>query len=80
MRIPQSPTRSAISLPPTALRPSRYRFSYGCRSAFAFLIPCPPALAKDRREICTDAQGFDRVALHKQLNADVLFRTGLVNP
>jgi predicted dienelactone hydrolase len=47
---------------------------------FAFLIPCPPALAKDRPEVCTDAPGFDRIAFHKQFNTDVLafFRTHLV--
>jgi predicted dienelactone hydrolase len=47
---------------------------------FAFLIPCPPALANERREVCTDAPGFDRVAFHKHFNADVLvfFRTHLV--
>jgi predicted dienelactone hydrolase len=49
---------------------------------FAFLIPCPPALAKAVPEACTDMPGFDRVAFHKQFNADVLgfFRTYLVNP
>jgi predicted dienelactone hydrolase len=49
---------------------------------FAFLIPCPPALAKAVPEICGDAPGFDRVALHQQFNSDVLgfFRTYLVNP
>jgi predicted dienelactone hydrolase len=47
---------------------------------FAFLIPCPPALANDRPEICTDAPGFDRAAFHKQFNAEVLafFRTHLI--
>jgi predicted dienelactone hydrolase len=46
---------------------------------FAFLL-CPPALTTRRPEICTDAPGFDRVAFHKQLNADVLafFRTHLM--
>jgi predicted dienelactone hydrolase len=42
---------------------------------FAFLSPCPPTLAKDNptlAEICTDAPGFDRLAFHKQFNADVL--------
>jgi predicted dienelactone hydrolase len=42
---------------------------------FAFLSPCSPTLAKDSptlAEICTDAPGFDRVAFHKQFNADVL--------
>ncbi len=48
---------------------------------FAFLI-CAPALAKNRPELCTDAPGFDRVAFHKQLNADVLafFRAHLKVP
>jgi predicted dienelactone hydrolase len=40
---------------------------------------CPPALAK--APVCTDAPGFDRVAFHKQFNADVLafFRAQLVD-
>jgi predicted dienelactone hydrolase len=49
---------------------------------FAFLMPCPPALAAARPEFCTDAPGFDRIAFHKQLNADMLafFRQQLVQP
>ena len=39
---------------------------------FAFLTPCPPAVAKARPELCTDAPGFDRVAFHKELDAEVL--------
>jgi predicted dienelactone hydrolase len=39
---------------------------------FAFLGPCPPALTKAVPEICTDVPGFDRLAFHKQFNADVL--------
>jgi predicted dienelactone hydrolase len=39
---------------------------------FAFLAPCPPALATERPELCTDAPGFDRVAFHKELNAAVV--------
>jgi predicted dienelactone hydrolase len=39
---------------------------------FAFLTLCPPALATERPELCTDAPGFDRVAFHQQLNAAVL--------
>jgi predicted dienelactone hydrolase len=31
---------------------------------FAFLSPCPPALARSVPEICTDAPGFDRAAFH----------------
>jgi predicted dienelactone hydrolase len=48
----------------------------------AFLIPCPPTLAKARPEVCTDAPGFDRVAFHERFNADVLafFRAYFVNP
>jgi predicted dienelactone hydrolase len=47
---------------------------------FAFLTPCPAELAQRRPELCSDAPGFDRVAFHQQLNADVLafFRTNLV--
>ena len=39
---------------------------------FAFLSPCPPALARSVPEICTDAPGFDHAAFHQQFNADVL--------
>jgi predicted dienelactone hydrolase len=44
---------------------------------FAFLL-CGPSI-KAVPEFCTDAPGFDRVAFHKQFNADVLgyFRTQL---
>jgi predicted dienelactone hydrolase len=46
---------------------------------FAFLAPCPPALAEAMPEICTDAPGFDRAAFHEQFNAAVLafFRANL---
>ena len=48
---------------------------------FAFLGPCPPALAKEVPQICADATDFDRVAFHRQFNADVLafLRTHLTN-
>src|SRR5260370_19766113 len=48
---------------------------------FAFLAPCPPALAKEVPQICVDANGFDRVSFHRQFNAEVLvfFRTNLTN-
>jgi predicted dienelactone hydrolase len=39
---------------------------------FAFLIPCPLALAQAVPEIATDPPGFDRVAFHKEFNASVL--------
>ena len=43
------------------------------------LIPCGPEPEKRVRVICTDAPGFDRVAFHKEFNADVLafFRANL---
>jgi hypothetical protein len=42
-------------------------------------VICPPALATKRPEVCADAPGFDRVAFHKEFNADVLafFQTHL---
>jgi predicted dienelactone hydrolase len=39
---------------------------------FAFLGPCPPRLAAAAPQLCLDAAGFDRVAFHRQFNADVL--------
>jgi predicted dienelactone hydrolase len=39
---------------------------------FAFLSPCPQASAKELPELCVDPPGFDRVAFHKQFDADVL--------
>ena len=41
-------------------------------SHFAFLTPCPLIVAQARPELCTDAPGFDRVAFHKELGAEVL--------
>jgi predicted dienelactone hydrolase len=39
---------------------------------FAFLTPCPPGMAAAPPELCADAPGFDRVAFHKALDAEVL--------
>lgn len=39
---------------------------------FAYLAPCPPALMQSAKEICSDPQGFDRLAWHKKMNADVV--------
>jgi len=49
---------------------------------FVFLAPCPADLMARRPELCTDPPGFDRVAFHKQLDADVLafFRNHLDGP
>ena len=39
---------------------------------FAFLPPCPDALAKQAPQICTDSAGFDRAAFHRDFNATVV--------
>ena len=46
---------------------------------FAFLAPCTPALTRAAPEICTDKDGFDRVAFHSAFNSDVVgfFRRAL---
>jgi len=62
--------------------PSKHEYHVVANAGhFAFLAPCPPALAKEVPQICVDASGFDRVAFHKQFNADVLafLRTHLTN-
>ncbi|HEX2386670.1 MAG TPA: dienelactone hydrolase family protein [Candidatus Binatia bacterium] len=38
---------------------------------YVFLAPCPPVLAQQAREICVDAPGVDRAALHARLNAEI---------
>ena len=35
---------------------------------FAFLAPCPEAMAKALPDFCVDQPGFDRSAFHKELN------------
>ncbi|HVH81482.1 MAG TPA: hypothetical protein VM782_18925, partial [Stellaceae bacterium] len=49
---------------------------------FAFLAPCSAAVAAARPELCTDPPGFDRVAFHTQLDADILafLRSKLTQP
>jgi predicted dienelactone hydrolase len=39
---------------------------------FSFMAPCSAEFTQSAREICTDRPDFDRVAFHKQFNADVL--------
>ena len=39
---------------------------------YAFLTPCPPGLAKELPQICTDRPGFDRTAFHREFDASVL--------
>src|SRR5207253_7988876 len=41
-------------------------------SHFAFIAPCPPAMAQAMPEICSDPAGFDRAAFHADFNAKVL--------
>lgn len=52
--------------------PSAPDFRVPANSAhFAFLAPCSEAMTKVFADICKDAGGFDRVAFHEQLNAQV---------
>lgn len=46
---------------------------------FAFLAPCPTALATNFPQLCMDRAGFDRVAFHREFDAAVLafFRESL---
>jgi predicted dienelactone hydrolase len=39
---------------------------------YAFLVPCPSALAAMLPQLCNDHAGFDRVAFHHQFDAAVL--------
>jgi len=39
---------------------------------YVFLSPCSPQLAKDAPDICVDPPGVDRVAVHRQIDADAL--------
>jgi predicted dienelactone hydrolase len=47
---------------------------------FAFLAPCSPPQAAAAPKLCIDADGFDRVAFHRQLNVAILefFRRHLI--
>ena len=60
--------------------PAKHQYHVVPNSAhFGFLPPCPPVLANNRPELCTDATGFDRAAFHEQFNSSVLafFQTHL---
>ena len=39
---------------------------------YVFLSPCSTALAKEAPDICDDPPGTDRVAVHREINADAL--------
>lgn len=38
---------------------------------FVFIAPCPSNLLAELAEICSDAPGIDRTAIHRQINNDV---------
>jgi len=53
--------------------PTKHEYHVVANSGhFAFLAPCPPAMAAELPYICTDPPGFDRVAFHVKFNADAL--------
>jgi predicted dienelactone hydrolase len=53
--------------------PAKPEFHLVANSAhFAFLSPCPAEFAKSLPDLCTDAPGFDRIAFHRELDAEVL--------
>jgi len=53
--------------------PARHEYRVVSNSGhFAFVPPCPPAMAQAALEICTDAPGFDRAAFHREFNAAVI--------
>jgi predicted dienelactone hydrolase len=39
---------------------------------YGFLAPCPEALIEEDPDICRDRPGFDRIAFHERLNAQLL--------
>jgi predicted dienelactone hydrolase len=39
---------------------------------YAFLSPCPEALMEEDPDLCRDRAGFDRIAFHERLNAQML--------
>lgn len=39
---------------------------------YVFLAPCPEAAAKALPQICVDAPGIDRAAIHQQINPEIL--------
>ena len=60
--------------------PSRPDFHAVAKAGhFSFLPPCPEAMLQTAREVCADADGFDREAFHRTFNAQVVdfFRNSL---
>lgn len=52
-------------------QPPEYQVAQGA-GHFAYLAPCPAELAEQAEEICVDPAGFDRIAWHQKMNADVV--------
>jgi predicted dienelactone hydrolase len=52
--------------------PARHEYRVVSNAGHLAFFLCPPALVKERPEVCVDAPGFDRVAFHQQFDADVL--------
>lgn len=65
--LPEKVAAVARNLP---TRPEFHQVPNSAHPSFAF--PCMPAVAKVAVEFCTDPQGFDREAFHKDFNIQVL--------
>lgn len=65
--LPESVAALAVNLPD---RPDFH--AVPASAHFAFLAPCPAALAASQPEICKDQAGFDRAAFHRSFDAEVL--------
>ncbi|MDQ0390634.1 alpha/beta hydrolase family protein [Labrys monachus] len=65
--LPQTMPALADSLP---RRPDFHLV--GGAAHFAFLAPCSKDLTRDAPDLCIDAEGFDRIAFHKEIDAKAL--------
>jgi predicted dienelactone hydrolase len=65
------PKDNALHLAPLIVAPLTTRI---VRDAghYVFLSPCSATLARELTEICVDPPGVNRVAVHRQINADAL--------
>ncbi|RKP47163.1 alpha/beta hydrolase family protein [Pararobbsia silviterrae] len=61
--LPRNTPALADTLPQ---RPEYHRVANAAH--FAFLAPCSDAMKHDVPELCVDANGFDRIAFHRQLD------------
>jgi predicted dienelactone hydrolase len=51
--------------------PARHDYRVVPNAGHLAFFLCPPALVKERFDLCADAPGFDRVAFHRNFNAAV---------